>query len=364
MSADTNLMPDAPTSVMVAMSGGVDSSTAALLLTRAGHQVSGVTVRMWRQDGPDTEAARASEASARQVCALLGIPFHVIDLRDAFYERVVAQFAAGYADGQTPNPCVLCNRHIKFGALLDWARDQGAAYLATGHYARRRHVDGRYQLLRGLDRGKDQAYFLYVLDQRALSHVLFPLGALAKREVRQIARQAGLGAAERPESQDICFVPDGDYRGFLTRYGAGTIQPGPIYDTTGKERGTHQGLPFYTVGQRKGLGIAAPEPLYVLQIDTMANSLIVGTAAELGHSRLIAQEPSFVSGQFPQEPLQVTARIRSRARQVPATVSPRDATSLWVDFDQPLRDITPGQAVVFYRDQVVLGGGTISDIGG
>ena len=360
MGVHTNLPPETPTSVMVAMSGGVDSSTSAMLLARAGHRVSGVMARMWRQAGENTEEASASEESARDICALLGIPFHVLDLRDAFYANVVAPFADEYTNGRTPNPCLFCNRHIKFGALLDWVRDQGVAYLATGHYARRSHVDGRYQLLRGVDRGKDQSYFLYMLSQDVLAHVLFPLGEFTKETVRRMARENGLAAAERPESQDICFIPDNDYRGFLAKHGPEMIRQGPIYDTLGRERGTHNGLPFYTIGQRKGLGIAAPEPLYVLRIDTLTNSLIVGTAAELGHGRLIAEQTSFVSGLPPQQPIHVTAKIRYRAREVDATVVPCDEESVWVDFDQPLRDITPGQTIVFYRDEMVLGGGIIS----
>ena len=247
---DDNLLPDQPARIIVAMSGGVDSSTAAALLVEAGHQVSGLMARLWRD--PQVEAdVQGAEKSARQVCAHLGIPFQALDLREHFRAQVVNYFAAEYAQGRTPNPCLACNRQIKFGALLRWARANGADYLATGHYARRRQVKGRYQLLRGADPSKDQSYVLYALDQRTLAQVLFPLGSYDKEYVRQMARARGLAAAERDESQEICFIPDNDYRRFMQAHYPKAIRPGAIYDTLGQRIGTHQGLAFYTIGQRK-----------------------------------------------------------------------------------------------------------------
>ncbi len=358
MEAAANLLPERPSTVAVALSGGVDSSLAALLLAQAGHRVSGVMMRLWVDEAVRGNAP-SGEESARQLCQRLGIPFQVLDLRDEFRREVVSYFGAEYARGRTPNPCLACNRQIKFGALWRWAQAQGAEYLATGHYARRRLVDGAYQLVRAADRRKDQSYVLYMLGQETLAHTLFPLGDLTKGQVRQAAEAAGLAAAQRPESQEICFIPDDDYRGFLGRHYPEAIRPGPIHDTAGREIGQHAGLPFYTVGQRKGLGIAAPEPLYVIEIDAARNRLVVGPAAELGRRALRAEQVRFVSGQPPDGPRRIMAKIRYRAREAAATLHPEPPDSALVILDEPLRDISPGQAVVFYDGEIVLGGGLI-----
>lgn len=356
--SDDNLLPQEPVRITVAISGGVDSAVAAYLLAQAGHQVTAVMARLL----PQTADAAFEQArrSAHAVCDHLQIPLTIIDLRDAFQEQVIDYFISAYVHGHTPNPCIACNEHIKFGALLDWAMGQNQQLFATGHYARKRLVQDRYQLARGLDRNKDQSYFLYRLDQTALTRILFPLGALTKDAVRQIARRAALPAAHRAESQEICFVPDNDYRAFLQKHRPEAVQPGPIYDTAGRQIGQHQGLPFYTIGQRKGLGIAAAQPLYVLSIDMARNSLIVGPQEALGRKRLIADDVRIVSGEWPATSLQVQAKIRYQAKPAPATVTPCAPAQVCVKFERPLRDITPGQAVVFYQGEVVLGGGIIA----
>ncbi len=351
--------------VVVAMSGGVDSSVALALLAQQGYDVVGVMAHFWAEascDGttaPNKCCSPESEAVARQVCERMGVPFHAIDLVEAFRRAVVEPFVADYLRGRTPNPCLNCNRDVKFGLLLDYALAQGADYLATGHYVRIRREGDMFLLLRGLDARKDQSYVLHMLGQRELAHALFPLGELTKVQVRQLARELGLASAERPESQEICFVRDNDYRRFLRNAAPEDIRPGPIYDTAGERVGTHKGLPFYTIGQREGLGIAYTEPLYVLAIRAEDNALVVGTARELGRDTLVAGRVSFVAGRPPPLPAAITAKIRYRAREARATLTRVEGDRAWVAFAAPLRDITPGQGVVFYDGEVVLGGGII-----
>jgi tRNA-specific 2-thiouridylase len=293
---------------------------------------------------------------------------------------VVDYFVDEYARGHTPNPCLACNRNIKFGYLMDIALSLDAHHLATGHYARVEWVDGHYQLLRGIDRSKDQSYVLYMLGQEQLGHVLFPLGGYTKPQVREIATRHRLPVADKDESQDICFVRDQDYRRFLRDHAPATVRPGPILDRLGQELGQHQGLPFYTIGQRRGLGIAVPrgttqqEPLYVQAIDAAHNALIVGPAAQLGRQTFEVADASFVAGSPPPCPASVTVKVRYTGREVGAILVPVDVACsgdwgrLRVALDEPLRDITPGQGAVFYQGQVVLGGGIISedppDVGG
>lgn len=353
--------------VVVAMSGGVDSSTAAALLVEQGYQVIGVMLRLWA----DPQLGQCShnlcctpEAvdCARNVAALLDIPFYLVNAEEPFRKQVVEPFVAAYAAGRTPNPCVACNRHIRFGTLLHAALGLEADFLATGHYARvQPPEEGHtgYRLLRGVDRSKDQSYVLHMLGQEELKCLLFPLGGFSKRQVRHMARLRRLPVAERAESQDLCFVGGGDYRDFLRRYGPWAVRPGPILDQAGRELGQHEGLAFYTIGQRKGLGIAAGEPLYVLAMDAGRNALVVGPRSALGRRELMASDVSFVSGRWPTQPLAVTAQIRYRAPDAAATVWPLEPGRVRVVFEQPLRDITPGQAVVFYEGEVCLGGGII-----
>lgn len=351
-------MESRPT-VVIAMSGGVDSSVAALLLVERGYDVSGVTMRLWTEP----EARQAEDdgpvESARRVCDALGIPFQAIDYRADFKAEVVDYFAEAYSRGTTPNPCVVCNRRIKFGLLLAHVVAQGASFMATGHYVRSEWREDRYHLLKGRDAKKDQSYFLYRLTQNELAHLLFPLGEYSKDEVRQIAARRGLPVAERAESQETCFISDNDYRRFLKAYRPESIRPGPIVDRQGRVLGEHKGLPFYTIGQRSGLGIAAPHPLFVLDIAPEQNTLVVGAESELGQSELIAAEVSYVSGEPPQGPLPVTAKIRYQAKYAEAILTPLDRDSVRVSFRAPLRDITPGQSVVFYDGEEVLGGGVI-----
>ena len=346
------------------MSGGVDSSTTAALLVEQGYDVIGVMMRLWAEEGQggSTNRCCSPEAmeDARRVCDALDVPFHLINYEREFKREVVDLFTAEYARGRTPNPCLACNRRIKFDLLLHRALALDAQYLATGHYARVRQVNGRYQLLKGCDEGKDQSYVLYMLGQKELRHLLLPLGDYTKQQVRAMARQRGLPVADRAESQDLCFLVDNDYRRFLQAQAPESIRPGPILDTAGRTIGQHKGLPFYTIGQREGLGIAAPEALYVMQIDVARNALVVGTKSELGQRELVATEVNYVSGQIPQEPLEITAKIRYKAIEAEALLIPLEDGRARVTFARPQRDITPGQGVVFYQGEVVLGGGIIS----
>jgi tRNA-specific 2-thiouridylase len=355
-----NVMPSPPARVMIAVSGGIDSSVAATLLHGAGYQVTAVLARLTPCVSAVEAEVLTAEASARQLCAQLGIPFHALDLRDIFREQVIDYFVREYARGRTPNPCLMCNRHIKFGQLWTWAQDHGFDYMATGHYARRDQQGKAYQLLRGLDQRKDQSYFLYALDQGSLAHVCFPLGTWDKADVIARAEALDLPATQRPESQEICFIPDNDYRSFLAQYRPQVVEPGPIYDTAGQRLGEHKGIAFYTIGQRRGLGISAPEPLYVIDMNPEENSLIVGPLAELGRKHLLADRAHFISGVWPQESLTVSAQIRYRALPAAAQVEPLNDGQVAVHFREAQRDITPGQAVVFYQNDVVLGGGIIT----
>jgi tRNA-specific 2-thiouridylase len=357
--------------VAVAMSGGVDSSVAAALLTRAGHRVLGITMRLWREassPSPCTDRGATMDADSEKsvrdsaaVCRHLGISHHVIDLGEAFVDEIIDPFVREYADGRTPNPCVRCNHSIKFGRLLDHVRGLGCDYLATGHYARIRRVAGRHHLLRGADPAKDQSYFLYTLQQEQLRSIIFPIGNWTKERVREAAVEWGLPTAERSESQDVCFLRDDDYRRFIMERLPEAVCPGPIYNTQGELLGRHKGLPFYTVGQRGGLGIAAPRPLYVIRLDAPRNALIVGYAEELGARALEAADMSYVGETLPAG-AEVDARIRYRAAPAPARVWPLDDGRARIVFRRSLRDITPGQSVVLYRDDEVLGGGIIARV--
>lgn len=366
------------------MSGGVDSSVAAALLVKAGYEVVGVMMRLWAEGCTSSPSTNAEEEysrgenrcctpeaveDAQRVAALLGIPFHLVDYEAEFKACVVDYFVAEYSRGRTPNPCLACNQQIRFGRLLDHAQDLQADYLATGHYARLDRVEGAatehsrgcYQLRAGVDPDKDQSYVLYMLGQDQLGRILFPVGSYTKAQIREIAREWRLPVADKEESMEICFVADDDYRRFLRERVPQAIRPGPILDTSGREVGQHQGLPFYTVGQRRGLGIAAPEALYVIRLDIARNALIVGPAQELGRKKLEASDVHYVSGTQPDQAVRVKAKIRYKASFASATWIPLGDGRAEVEFDSPLRDITPGQAVVAYQGDLVLGGGLISD---
>ena len=350
-------------SVVVAMSGGVDSSVAAALLKDAGYRVIGVTMQVWPQDGGRAGGCCGLDAveDARKVAQRLDIPHYVLNFRDVFSRRVIVDFCEEYRRGRTPNPCIRCNQYIKFDALLEKARMLGADFIATGHYARieKDEAERRNLLKKGVDYDKDQSYFLYIMTQAQLEQTLFPIGHLTKQKVREIARELKLPVAERPESQDICFIPDDDYAGFLRSYIPESATPGPILDEAGNILGTHQGLMYYTVGQRKGLGIAAPAPRYVVAIEPGENALVVGSRESALGKGLIASNLNWVALDGLTGTMRARARIRYRHKEAEATITAKDCATIYVEFDRPQWAITPGQAVVFYRDDVVLGGGTI-----
>ena len=348
--------------VFAAMSGGVDSAAAALLLQQAGCDVTGVTLRRHHyKDRPGLCGSADDIETARSVAAGMGIPHVVLDLCDLFQKQVMDRFVWAYTHGRTPNPCIDCNREIKFGALLDWALDQGADAIATGHYARVRFDEAahRWQLLRGADRRKDQTYFLYQLTQRQLAHLLLPVGDYEKPALRALAAAHGLSNAQKADSQDICFVPDGDYVSFLRQYGGVEPVPGDFVDESGQVLGRHQGLECYTIGQRKGLGVSANAPLYVLGKDLDHGTVLLGGDDRLYTRELTAERVNWLSIPEPDGPLPVTAKTRYSQREAAATVEPLPGGCIRMVFAEPQRAITPGQAVVFYDGDLVLGGGTI-----
>ncbi len=349
--------------VVIAMSGGVDSSVAAALLVQQGYQVIGMMMRLWSEPGSEADnrcCTPDAMALARRVASRLGIPFYAVDAQDVFYQTVVSEFISGYAQGRTPNPCLVCNRQVRWKFLLDRARSLGAEYMATGHYVQlTRDKSGPTRLFKAKDGNKDQSYVLHILNQDQLSHALFPLSSYTKPEVRQLARDFNLPVAEQPESQDLCFLGNEDYRNFLLRNAPHLRQPGPILNRQGQALGEHFGLAFYTLGQRKGLGISAPNPLYVLEKDLAQNALIVGGEEELGKDQLIATDVTWISGIQPDHPFRAQVKIRYKAAPAWATVSPLPSQKIHVQFDQQLRDITPGQAAVIYGAEECLGGGII-----
>lgn len=342
----------------------MDSAVAAALLAEQGHALRAVMLRLWAeacaQEGANLCCTPDAVERARAVAGRLGIPFELVDAADLFRRTVVDYFVAEYAAARTPNPCVVCNRDVRFGFLLDWVLAQGAEALATGHYARVRRVGDTYQLLRGVDWQKDQSYVLHALNQRQLAHVRFPLGELTKPQVRELARARGLPTADQPESQDVCFVADRDYRRFLRQVAPEAFQPGPILDVEGHELGQHSGLVDYTVGQRKGIGLSAGQPLYVVALDPARNALIVGPEGALGRQTCTVEQMHYISGVEPTEPFAAAAKIRYRHQRVVVVATPLPGRRLHVRFTQPQRDITPGQYLVLYDGEVVLGGGMIS----
>jgi tRNA-uridine 2-sulfurtransferase len=352
------------TKVVVAMSGGVDSSVAAALLKEQGYDVVGMMMRLWSEPGKE-ESNRCctpdSMAQARRVAAKLDIPFYVVDAKDVFRDTVVQYFLDGYARGETPNPCLICNRQIRWTFLLEHALALGADYMATGHYVRiKREEQGKSELLRAVDRGKDQSYVLHVLTQEKLKHALFPVGDYPKTEIRAIAERHGLPTASRKDSQDLCFLAGEDYRNFLQRNAAEMLKPGDILTRDGRSVGAHNGLANYTIGQRKGLGLASPVPLYVLGKNSITNSLIVGTQEELGSRELTARDVNWLSGDVPGEPFRAEVKIRYTAKESEALVTPLEGNRVQIQFDAPQRDITPGQAAVFFQGDLMLGGGIIT----
>ncbi len=350
--------------VVVAMSGGVDSSVAAALLVEQGHEVIGMMMRLWSEA---TVGGRVHNrcctpdqmADARRIASRLGIPFHVLDTRDVFHDRIVDFFVEGHRQGVTPMPCMECNRHIRFDWLLRNALALDADYLATGHYARIERREDRFALLKGLDDAKDQSYVLSVMGQAQLSRVLFPVGVYPKPQVREIAARFGLPTASKGDSQDLCFLGDGDYRRFLREHAPEIMTPGPIVRKDGSVIGEHQGLSNYTIGQRKGLGVTAREPLFVIGMNPYRNALVVGNADELGRRSLTAGQMSWVAGSAPDGEFDADVKIRYKAKPVHARIRLLSDARIQADFDDPLRDITPGQGAVLYCGDEVLGGGII-----
>jgi len=392
--------------IVVAMSGGVDSSVAAALLKEQGHEVIGMMLRLWSEPGvieeEDDGVERVAQNKccsleavddARRVARMLDIPFYLVNVEEEFKSTIVDSFYEDYVAGRTPNPCLTCNRHIRFTVLLKRALALNADYLATGHYVRvdDHPVTGKRRLRRGIDPEKDQSYVLHVLNQEQLAHACFPLGGYTKPQVRALAAERGMRVATKAESQEICFVAKNDYRGFIDRYAASRVaelattpgpvavgagrgatasatsliaipKPGPIYDQQGKQLGRHRGLAYYTIGQRKGLGVTSPEPLHVLKIDARQNALIVGPAAALQQSEFFVRNMHYSSGDIPAEPFEARVRIRYKAPEQPALITPLANNRAQVSLVHPQRAITPGQAAVLYGGEdgdEVLGGGII-----
>lgn len=351
--------------VVVGMSGGVDSSATAALLVEQGYEVIGITLKLWPQDcvnrAEDKCCGPQAVTDARAVCHQLGIPYYLVDEAAEFQKMVIDYFAAEYKAGRTPNPCVMCNQHLKFGNFIRKARQLGAEKVATGHFARVEHdtATGRMLMKRGADRRKDQSYFLFSLRQEQLARVIWPLGDKTKSDTREVARQCQLKTADKEESMEICFVPDRDYGKFLRDAKLVQNHAGDIVDTYGNVLGQHEGIEFYTIGQRKGLGIATGRPLYVIELDPETNRVIVGDDALLEKDAFSIDRCNWIPFDEPTGPIEVLAKIRYNHPGVPATITPGDDQTAHVRLHTPQRAITPGQACVFYQDELVLGGGWI-----
>lgn len=353
--------------VILGMSGGVDSSVAALLLLRQGYDVTGVTMQL-RPDQSMSETQNSACCSsedmddARRVAQKLGIEHLVLDFTDVFSEKVIDYFAREYSLGRTPNPCIACNSYVKFDALLRKALSLEYDYIATGHYAVvTQNAQGRW-LLKKAPCSKDQSYVLYRLTQHQLSHTLFPLAGLEKEEARTLAQEAGLPVAHKPDSQEICFVPDGDYAAFLSRHTGKAPPPGDFVDHEGNRLGQHKGITHYTIGQRKGLGIALGKPMFVTKIDPAANTVTLGENGSQYASALIAEDVNLIAFDVLSSPIRAQVKIRYQASPAPALLTPLAERKIRVDFDQPQRSVTPGQAAVFYDGDLVLGGGVIDAV--
>jgi tRNA-specific 2-thiouridylase len=341
--------------VLVAMSGGVDSSMTAALLQKQGCAVEGVTMKL-------TAGLCCDIGSAQAVCDHLGIPHRIVDAQAEFFQNIVNDFISEYRQGRTPNPCIKCNELVKFPLLLQYARSAGFDVLATGHYARieQDETSSRYLLKRGIDEQKDQSYFLYRLTQDQMKSVYFPLGGMLKTDVRAQAREFKLPAAERPESQEICFVPGNDYRAFLKEHAPDTHRPGEMVLSDGTPVGIHDGIAFFTVGQRRHLGVAAGERLYVVRIERATNRVVLGKISELQTREMIVSKVRYILADVLRASLNVTIKIRYRSPVVPATIEPEHSDTVRVVFSQPVRGVCPGQAAVFYQGDTVIGGGIIA----
>ena len=339
--------------VVVAMSGGVDSSLVAALLKEEGYDVLGITIHHFK--------GAENLESAEQVAKDLKIPWDILDFSKEFQNIVISYFCQEYLAGRTPNPCVVCNLKIKFGLLLEKAKLLGVDYLATGHYAIKKYdqKSKKYLLKRGVDENKDQSYFLYRLNQQILPYVLFPLGKFKKSQTREVAKRYGLKNYKKKESQEICFIQDDNYKKYLTQYSRDTIKPGKLVDKEGKILGEHQGIPFYTIGQRKGLGVALNKRRYVIGINSQQNLIILGDDQDLYKDKLLVKDLSFISGHKLLNSIKAEVQIRYNSKKSSAIISPYGEDRVLINFEKPQRAITPGQSAVFYQGDVVVGGGVI-----
>ncbi|QCX32742.1 tRNA 2-thiouridine(34) synthase MnmA [Caloramator sp. E03] len=354
--------------VVVGMSGGVDSSVTAYLLQKSGYDVIGITMQVWpyNKEYEEREGGCCSLSAvndARRVADMLNIPFYVMNFKEVFEKKVIQYFVDEYIAGRTPNPCIACNKHIKFDEFLRKAHGIGAKYIATGHYAKivKDENTNRYLLLRSKDALKDQTYVLYNMTQYQLQHTLMPLGDYTKDKVREIAKEIGLSVASKPDSEEICFIPDNDYGKFIKERVPEKIHPGNFVDREGNILGRHKGIANYTIGQRKGLGIALGRPAYVVDIIPERNEVVLGEEKEVFNSRLYAKDVNLIPFDNLKKEMKVTAKIRYSAKETPATIYPYKE-GIVVEFDTPVRAITKGQSVVFYNDDIVVGGGVIDDI--
>lgn len=349
--------------ILVAMSGGVDSSTVAAILKKEGHEVIGVTMQLWDYGDGEGGCCSADDVrDARMVAEEIGIPHYVVNYMDVFKKYIVEDFINKYLSGRTPNPCVLCNQFMKFNFLLRRAMELGADYLATGHYARvETDEEGRFYLCKALDESKDQSYFLFALTQNELKRLIFPLGSMTKSEVRNIAKNMNIKVANKPDSQDVCFITGGDYREFLKDHAEAKNGKGEIVNTNGNVLGNHDGVFSFTVGQRRGLGISKGKPLYVIKVDPESNKVVVGEENDISRTTLMASDVIWIN-ESPSDEIRVKTRIRYRHRESDSVVRMRSDGEALVEFKDPQRAITPGQAVVFYEADRVLGGGWIKEV--